>query len=137
MGYPFLVDQDGYSGAKPPWGELMCLDLATGEYRWRTPLGTDAALEAKGIKGTGTYNIGGTIVTKGGLLFVAATQDANLRAIDSATGKVLWEHKLPTGGFATPCTYAVNGKQYVVIACGGANRSKLPPGDEFVAFSLG
>ena len=136
-GYPFFVDQDGYSAAKPPWGELLCLDLSTGDYRWRQPLGEFAELTAKGIKGTGTFNIGGSIVTKGGLLFIAATQDANFRAFDSGSGKLLWEHKLPTGGFATPCTYSVDGKQYVVIACGGANRSKTKPGDQFVAFALG
>lgn len=136
-GYPFFNDQDGYPGAKPPWGELLCLDLATGDYRWRRPLGEYPELTAKGITGTGTYNIGGSIVTKGGLLFIAATQDAKMRAFDSGSGKTLWEHELPTGGFATPCTYSVEGKQYVVIACGGANRSKTKPGDEFVAFSLG
>ena len=137
FGYPFFNDQDGYPGAKPPWGELLCLDLATGDYRWRRPLGEYPELTAKGITGTGTYNIGGSIVTKGGLLFIAATQDAKMRAFDSGSGKTLWEHELPTGGFATPCTYSVEGKQYVVIACGGANRSKTKPGDEFVAFSLG
>ncbi len=137
FGYPFFNDQDGYSGAKPPWGELLCLDLETGDYRWRRPLGEYPELTAKGITGTGTYNIGGSIVTKGGLLFIAATQDSRMRAFDSGSGKTLWEHELPTGGFATPCTYSVDGKQYVVIACGGANRSKTKPGDEFVAFSLG
>ena len=136
QGYPFLVDQDGYSAAKPPWGELLCLDLSTGDYRWRRPIGRYPELEAKGITDTGSYNIGGSIATKGGLLFIAATQDPNLRAIDSSSGETLWKHELPTGGFATPCTYSVDGKQYVVIACGGANRSKTKPGDEFVAFAL-
>ena len=137
QGYPFLVDQDGYSAAKPPWGELLCLDLSTGDYRWRRPFGRHPELEAKGITDTGTYNIGGSIVTKGGLLFIAATQDANFRAFDSGSGEILWEHELPTGGFATPCTYSVDVKQYVVIACGGANRSETKSGDEFMAFALG
>jgi quinoprotein glucose dehydrogenase len=67
---------------------------------------------------------------------MGATADEKFRAIDSASGAVLWEHKLPAGGYATPCTYSVNGKQYVVIACGGGNRQKTTSGDQFVAFSL-
>jgi len=139
-GYPFFMDQDDFSAAKPPWGELLCLDLATGDYRWRKPLGEFAELKAKGIEGTGTFNVGGSIVTKGGLLLIGATQDEKFRAFDSSSGKMLWEHQLPAGGYATPCTYSVDGKQYVVIAAGGGGRligkGGTRSGDEFVAFAL-
>ena len=140
-GYPFLVDQDKYSAAKPPWGELLCLDLQTAEYRWRRPIGEYAELKARGIEGTGTFNVGGSIVTKGGLLFLGATQDEKFRAFDTRDGRTLFEHQLPAGGYATPCTYSVDGKQYVVIAAGGGGRDigtgGKRAGDEFVAFSLG
>ena len=140
-GYPFFVDQDKYSAAKPPWGELLCLDLASGEYRWRRPIGEYAELKARGIEGTGTFNVGGSIVTKGGLLFLGATQDEKFRAFDTSSGKILFEHQLSAGGYATPCTYAVDGKQFVVIAAGGGGRDigtgGKKSGDEFVAFSLG
>ena len=139
-GYPFFMDQDDFSAAKPPWGELLCLDLARGDYRWRKPLGEFAELKAKGIEGTGTFNVGGSIVTKGGLLFIGATQDEKFRAFDSGSGKMLWEHPLSAGGYATPCTYSVGGKQYVVIAAGGGGRligrGGTRSGDEFVAFAL-
>lgn len=140
-GYPFFMDPDGYSAAKPPWGELLCLDLSTGEYRWRRPIGEYQELTARGIEGTGTFNIGGSIATKGGLLFLGATQDEKFRAIDSRTGRTLFEHQLSAGGYATPCTYAVDGRQYVVIAAGGGGRDigtgGKQSGDEFVAFRLG
>ena len=140
-GYPFLMDQDGYSAAKPPWGELLCLDLATGDYRWRRPIGEYAELNARGIEGTGTFNVGGSIVTKGGLLFLGATQDEKFRAFDTRSGEILFEHQLSAGGYATPCTYAVDGKQYVVIAAGGGGREigtgGKKSGDEFIAFCLG
>ena len=139
--YPFFLDQDDYSAAKPPWGELLCLDLATGDYRWRRPIGEYAELKARGIEGTGTFNVGGSIVTKGGLLFLGATQDEKFRAFDTSSGEILFEHQLSAGGYATPCTYAVDGKQYVVIAAGGGGRDigsgGKKSGDEFVAFSLG
>lgn len=136
-GYPYFNDQDGYPAAKPPWGELLCLDLATSEYRWRKPLGEHAALTAKGVPQTGTFNVGGAVVTRGGLLFIGATRDEKFRAFDSASGAVLWEHGLSAGGYASPCTYAVDGKQYVVIAAGGAGKGRTKSGDEFVAFALG
>ena len=140
-GYPFFMDQDDYSAAKPPWGELLCLDLQEGDYRWRRPIGEYAELKARGIEGTGTFNVGGSIATKGGLLFLGATQDEKFRAFDTSTGKTLFEHQLSAGGYATPCTYAVDGKQYVVIAAGGGGRDigsgGKRSGDEFVAFSLG
>ena len=115
-GYPYFNDQDGYPASKPPWGELLCLDLATTEYRWRKPLGEHAALKAKGIPQTGTFTVGGSIVTKGGLLLIGATCDEKFRAFDSRTGEMLWEHQFEAGGYATPSTYLVAGKQYIVIA---------------------
>ncbi len=140
-GYPFLVDHEEYSAAKPPWGELLCLDLQTGEYRWRRPIGEYAELKARGIEGTGTFNVGGSIATKGGLLFLGATQDEKFRAFDTRNGEILYEHKLSAGGYATPCTYSVDGTQYVVIAAGGGGRDigtgGKKSGDEFVAFRLG
>ena len=136
-GYPFFNDQDGYPASKPPWGELLCLDLATAKYAWRKTLGEHAALTAKGLPPTGTFNIGGSIVTRGGLLFIGATQDEKFRAFDSETGETLWEHQLEAGGYATPCTYSVDGKQFVVIAAGGGGMPRTASGDQFVAFALG
>jgi len=98
-------------------------------------LGEYAALTKKGIKPTGTENHGGPVVTAGGLLFIGATEDEMFRAFDKDSGKILWQYKLPAGGFATPITYAIDGKQYVVIACGGA-RYGLKPGGSYVAFAL-
>ena len=103
-------------------------------------IGEYAELKAKGIEGTGTFNVGGSIVTKGGLLFLGATQDEKFRAFDTTSGEILFEHQLSAGGYATPCTYSVDGKQYVVIAASGGGREigtgGRKSGDEFVAFSL-
>ncbi|OKS87246.1 outer membrane protein assembly factor BamB family protein [Mucilaginibacter polytrichastri] len=125
----------GYPATKPPWGTLNAIDLNTGDYVWKVPLGEYEKLTAKGIKPTGTENHGGMVVTAGGLVFIAATEDEMIRAFDKDNGKVLWKYKLPAGGFATPITYAIDGKQYVVIACGGT-RYHLKPGGSFVAFAL-
>jgi quinoprotein glucose dehydrogenase len=128
-------DQDNYPAIKPPWGTLNAVDLNTGEYLWKVTLGEYPELTKKGIPPTGTENHGGPIVTAGGLLFIAATYDEKLRAFDTKTGKVVWEHQLPAGGFATPATYMVNGKQYIVIAAGGT-RYALKSGGSYVAFAL-
>ncbi|WP_353125579.1 PQQ-binding-like beta-propeller repeat protein [Parapedobacter pyrenivorans] len=129
-----LTDQAGYPGVKPPWGTLNAIDLNTGEYRWRVPLGEFPELTEKGVPITGTENYGGPIVTAGGLVFIAATRDEKIRAFDKNTGNILWENQLPAGGFATPITYEIAGKQYVVIAAGGARGAKL--GGNYVAFAL-
>ncbi|MCE7070145.1 PQQ-binding-like beta-propeller repeat protein [Dyadobacter sp. CY327] len=128
-------DRDNYPAIKPPWGTLNAIDMNTGEYLWKVPLGEYPELTRKGIPPTGTENHGGPIVTAGGLLFIAATYDEKLRAFDSKTGKIVWEYKLPAGGFATPVTYMVNGKQYIAIAAGGA-RYGLKAGGTYVAFAL-
>ncbi|RYY52393.1 MAG: pyrroloquinoline quinone-dependent dehydrogenase, partial [Chitinophagaceae bacterium] len=125
----------GYPAIKPPWGVLVAINLNTGEQSWNVRLGEYPELTAKGIPLTGTENYGGPVVTAGGLLFIAATKDENFRAFDKRTGKLLWETKLPAGGYATPSTYSVAGKQYVVIAAGGGKMG-TKSADTYVAFSL-
>jgi quinoprotein glucose dehydrogenase len=135
LGYERWRDADGWPAVKPPWGTLSAIDLNTGAYRWRITLGEHAALTARGIPRTGTEQYGGPIVTAGGLVFIAATQDAKFRAFDKETGAQLWEWQLPAAGYATPSTYRVGGKQYVVIAAGGGKLG-TPSGDSYVAFAL-
>ena len=135
VGYERWRDSSGFPAIKPPWGTLSAIDLNTGEYRWRIPLGEHAALTARGVPVTGTEQYGGPIVTAGGLLFIAATEDAKFRAFDQATGKLLWETSLPAPGYATPSTYEVGGKQYVVIAAGGGKLGSKSS-DTYVAFAL-
>ena len=134
-GYNRFLDPDGYPALRPPWGTLNALDLNTGEYLWKKPLGEFAALTAQGIPPTGTENYGGPVVTAGGVLFIAATKDEKIRAFDVKTGEKLWEAPLPAGGYATPATYAVGGRQFVVIACGGGKMG-TKSGDAYVAFAL-
>ena len=134
-GYERWRDSSGYPAIAPPWGTLSAIDLNTGEHRWRIPLGEHPELSARGVPPTGTEQYGGPIVTAGGLVFIAATQDAMFRALDARTGQVLWSAKLPAPGFATPATYAVNGRQYVVIAAGGGKLG-APSSDTYVAFAL-
>jgi quinoprotein glucose dehydrogenase len=129
-----VYDQQGYPGIKPPWGTLNAIDLNTGEYKWRVPLGEFPELSKKGIPVTGTENYGGPIVTDGGLVFIAATRDEKIRAFNKNTGEVVWEFPLPAAGFATPITYEVNGKQYLVIAAGGGRGLKSSA--IYIAFSL-
>lgn len=135
-GYEKFVTPEGYSANKPPWGTLTAINLNTGETMWQNPLGEYAELTKKGIPITGTENYGGAVVTAGGVLFIAATLDGKFRAFNKRTGKLLWETSLPAAGFATPSTYEVNGKQYVVIACGGGGKLKTASGDSYVAFTL-
>ncbi|HEV7348090.1 PQQ-binding-like beta-propeller repeat protein [Telluribacter sp.] len=130
-----FMDNEGYPAIKPPWGTLNAVDLNMGNYLWQVPLGEYPELLKKGMPPTGTENHGGPVVTAGGLLFIAATRDEKLRAFDAKTGKVVWEYQLPAGGFATPITYMVNGKQYIAIAAGG-NRQGLKAGGTYVAFAL-
>jgi quinoprotein glucose dehydrogenase len=128
------TDSEGYPATKPPWGTLNAIDLNTGEYRWSVPLGEYPALAAKGVPVTGTESYGGPLVTAGGLLFIAGTRDNKIRAFDKKTGKVVWEYLLPTGAFATPITYSVDGRQFIAIADGGCRGEK--PGGKYIAFTL-
>jgi quinoprotein glucose dehydrogenase len=134
-GYNRFLDKNGYPGIKPPWGTLNAVDLNSGKLLWKVPLGEFEELTKKGIPPTGTQLYGGPVVTKGGLIFIASTQDEKVRAFDKKTGKVLWEAKLPAAGYATPATYVIHGRQYVVIACGGGKVGSKS-GDEYVAFAL-
>lgn len=134
-GYNRFLDKDGYPGIKPPWGSLNAVDLTSGKILWKVPLGEYPELTKKGIPITGTELYGGPLVTKGGLVFIAATKDEKIRAFDKNTGKQVWEAKLPAAGYATPATYAVDGKQYVVIACGGGKIGSKS-GDSYVCFAL-
>lgn len=134
-GFRRWQDQQGYPAIKPPWGTLNAVDLNTGEFKWTVTLGEYPELTARGIPPTGTENYGGPVVTAGGVLFIAATADETIRAFDKDTGKLLWRAPLPFSGNATPSTYMVNGRQYVVISAGGG-KSGRPAGGSLVAFAL-
>jgi quinoprotein glucose dehydrogenase len=137
MGSLWFVDPDGYPAVSPPWGTLSAIDMNTGKYLWKIPLGAYPELAAKGLTDTGTLNYGGPVVTAGGVLFIAATVfDKKIHAFDSRTGKLLWEGALPFSAIATPATYMVNGKQYVLIAAGGGSYTRAPTGGAYVAFAL-
>lgn len=137
-GYHKFLDPDGYPAVAPPWGTLNAINLNTGEYAWKVPLGEYPELAAQGIRDTGSENYGGPVVTAGGLVFIAATNfDKKIRAFDKATGKLLWEAILPFSANATPITYTVAGKQYLVIyASGGKDKRGTPTGGVYVAFAL-
>jgi quinoprotein glucose dehydrogenase len=137
IGFRRFTDPGGYPATAPPWGTLSAIDLNTGQYLWKIPFGTYPELVAKGMADTGSDNYGGPVVTDGGLLFIGASVfDEKFHAYDKTTGKLLWETALPFAGLATPSTYMVNGKQYVVIAAGGGQSSRKPSGGVYVAFAL-
>lgn len=133
-GYNKFLTKEGYTGIKPPWGSLNAVNLNSGEIEWRIPLGEIKEFKEKGIL-TGSENYGGPAVTASGLLFIAATPDGKFRCFNKYNGKLLWETHLPAPGFATPSIYEVNGKQFIVIACGGG-KLKTTSGDSYVAFAL-
>jgi len=136
-GYRRFLDPDGYPAVRPPWGTLNAINLSTGDYVWKIPLGEYPELAAQGMRNTGTENYGGPIVTAGGLLFIGATNfDRKFRAFDKSTGELLWETTLPFAGNATPASYSVDGRQYIVIAAGGGKDPKSPSGGVYVAFAL-
>ncbi len=136
-GYDKFLDPDGYPAVAPPWGTLNAIDLNTGEYAWTIPLGEYPELAVQGITNTGSENYGGPVVTAGGLVFIAATNhDRKMRAFDKATGALLWEATMPSSGNATPAVYAVDGRQYVVVAAGGGKSRHGGPGGVYVAFAL-
>jgi quinoprotein glucose dehydrogenase len=123
---------------KPPWGHLTAIDLNKGEFRWRVVLGVVDELLAKGVPPTGTSNLGGSVVTAGGLVFIGATNDSRFRAFDKDTGKLLWETRLPASAHASPMSFLGkrSGKQFVVIAAGGGNKYNSEFADALVAFAL-
>ena len=135
-GLEIFLDRDGYPPITPPWGTLNAIDLNRGEIRWSVPLGEYPKLAEQGITDTGTDNYGGAVVTQNGLLFIAATTyDRKIRAFDKRTGRKLWEASLPFSGNATPSLYMVNGRQFLVIACGGG-KNDAESGGTFVAYAL-
>ena len=137
-GYRRFLDPDGYPAVSPPWGTLSAIDLNSGRYLWKRPLGEYPELAKQGMEETGTENYGGPLVTGGGVLFIAATNfDHKFRAFDETNGDLLWETVLPFAGNATPATYQVDGRQYVVIGAGGGlmmSRGKL--GGVYIAYAL-
>ena len=136
-GYKKFLDPDGYPAVAPPWGTLNAIDLNTGSYAWKVPLGEYPELAAKGVKNTGSENYGGPVVTAGGLVFIAATNhDRKIRAFDKATGALLWEHVMPSSGNATPAVYESGGREFLVIAAGGGKSPEGGPGGVYVAFAL-
>jgi quinoprotein glucose dehydrogenase len=134
IGYVKFQSKEKYPAIKPPWGTLNAVNLNTGKLAWKIPLGEDEFFSKKGIV-TGTENYGGPVVTKSGLLFIAATPDSKIRAFDKSNGNLLWEAKLPAPAFATPAMYEIDGKQYLVVACGGGKLGTRS-GDSYIAFAL-
>lgn len=134
-GYNKFLTQEGYPAITPPWGTISAINLNTGEYEWKIPFGEFEELKKKGVPTTGRENYGGPVVTAGGILFIGASADGKFRAINKRTGKILWEYDLPAPGVATPAVYQIDGKQYVVIACGGSKWGGKSS-DAYVAFSL-
>ena len=131
----------GYHGIKPPWGKLLAVNIESGDINWSIPLGEYPGLVEMGIRHTGAENFGGMAVTKGGLIFIAATEDSRFRAFDKTTGELLWEFEMDAPGFATPSVYEIDGRQYVVIVAGGGGdrfRSPVSPalGKRVHAFAL-
>lgn len=132
-----FLDPDGYPAITPPWGTLNAIDLNTGKYLWKIPLGEYPDLAAKGLTNTGSENYGGPILTASDVLFIGATIfDRKARAFDARNGKLLWETVLPHAAIATPATYMIEGKQYVVFTAGGGKDPKAPSGSVYVAFDL-
>ena len=135
-GYPLFLDPHGVPAIAPPWGTLNAIDLVKGDIVWKVPLGEYPELVKKGIRNTGTLNFGGAVATAGGVIFIAATADEKIRAFEKSSGRVLWEHQLPAGGYATPSVYMIDGRQYIVIAAGGSGKNATKSGDSIIAFAL-
>ncbi|MEO5682308.1 MAG: PQQ-binding-like beta-propeller repeat protein [Chitinophagaceae bacterium] len=134
-GYNKFLSKEGHPAIAPPWGTLNAVDLNTGGYIWKKVLGNDPVSSMGSKTPTGAENYGASVVTAGGLLFIAASKDGKFRAFNKTTGELLWEVGLPAPGYATPAVYELDGKQYIVIACGGG-KMKTRSGDSYVAFAL-
>jgi quinoprotein glucose dehydrogenase len=134
-GFGRFKDDRGFPVMNPPWGTLNAIDLNTGEYLWKIPFGHEEALNDPNYPISGVENYGGPVVTAGGVLFIAATKDEKFRAYNMKSGELLWQTNLPAGGYATPATYQVDGKQFIVIACGGGKMG-TKSGDEYRAYAL-
>ena len=134
----FYWDSNRYPCQTPPWGQLNAIDLNTGEFRWRSVLGEFDELTKRGVPKTGAPNLGGPIVTAGGLVFIGATNDRKFRAFDSATGAEIWMVRLPASGMATPVTYMgkKTRKQFVGIAAGGGNKYDSVFTGKLIVYSL-
>ena len=131
-GYSFYLDANDDPAIKPPFGTMSAINLNTGEIVWQVPLGDYVKFKKKGIENTGSFNRGGGIATAGGLIFIGATEDEKFRAFDQRTGKIIWEYQLPGMASSIPSTYAINGKQYVVVAVSGNDKFK----GGYLAFAL-
>jgi len=143
LGTPYALKQGPFVSPMftpclaPPWSALVAVDLAAGEILWQSTLGTlDALIPVPLPLKWGTASFGGPIITAGGLVFIGATQDDRIRAFDIVSGEELWAFRLPTGAFAMPMTYAIDGRQYVIIASGGHPFIYPFPGDYVTAFAL-
>jgi len=126
-----LLAPSGLPCNAPPWGTVAAVDLFAGKKVWDVPLGSHIP-----DRNTGTVTLGGPMATAGGLVFTAAAMDNYLRAFDSESGKEIWKYQLPAGGQATPMTYALKGKQYLVISAGGHGKLGTKQGDYVLAFTL-
>lgn len=135
-GIPFFLDPYGAPAISPPWGTLNAIDLHSGSLLWKVPLGEYPELAAKGVRNTGAKNFGGPVATAGGIVFIAGTPDEKIRAFETHSGALLWEYKLPAGGYATPSVYMIGEKEYVVIAVGGGGKNGTRYGDSIIAFAL-
>jgi quinoprotein glucose dehydrogenase len=136
-GYKKFLDPDGYPAIAPPWGTLNAIDLKSGRILWKIPFGEYPDLAKQGMTNTGSENYGGPIVTAGGVLFIGATvYDRKFHAYDARTGQLLWEYELPFAGMATPATYMIDGRQYVVTVSTGGRDPKSPVGGAYIAFAL-
>ena len=127
----FLFSPSKLPCNKPPWGTTEAVDLFTGKTVWDVPLGTMVPGQQ-----TGSLNLGGPMITAGGLVFTSAAMDLYLRAFDIETGTELWKYQLPAGGQAIPMSYSLHGKQYIVIAAGGHGKLRTKQGDYVLAFAL-
>jgi quinoprotein glucose dehydrogenase len=135
-GHHEFRDPEGFPVNRRPWGTLTAIDLDRGVFKWQVPLGTYPELERRGEPPTGTFNMGGSLVTAGGLVFIGAAMDERFHAYDKETGRLLWEFQMEAGGYATPSTYEVDGRQYVLIAAGGGGKPGTKPGNAYYCFAL-